>query len=233
MNIYNKLPNDIQERIDTILLKDRNYNDYLEIDLYGTKLFNNVFYELPFIYIKKRNIIKNGPEYNSILYDSEDYRIFKWFCYVVLPSRKWGEWVRVDGSYRGFYRWDVEYGVNKRPLLFNVMAFIEKKYDTEIEDLEEAFEEFTEAVSLATDNWIFENLDFNYDITNLCEKLKINPLDMMEHYLDTTGDYITEPKDFRKCICFYIIDIIKDILDRAHKYKNHSNFIPYNNYSNQ
>jgi hypothetical protein len=222
MNIYNKLPTDIQEKIDTILLKDRNYNNDLEIDLYGTKLFSNVFYELPFKYMKNKYIIYDKPQYIISLYDGEDYRIFKWFCYVVLPSRKWGEWVRVEGAYRGSYIWNVGYGVNKNPLLFNVMAFIEKRYDTGIECLEDTFEEFTEAVRLAIDNWIFEEIDDNEDITNLCEKLKINPLDMLEFCMDNLGDYITEQKDFKMCLCYYINETVKNILCITHRYKNYT-----------
>jgi hypothetical protein len=196
MNIYNKLPTDIQERIDTILLKDRNYNNDLEIDLLPTLLYHKIFNELPHRYNPKKNFYK------------EDFRLIKWFG-EVFNTRKYGQW---NYDFRE-YIWDVPLGYNKNPLIFWILNYINNRYDTTELELSEEMEE---AIRLAIDNYVYEEINDTEDMNNLCKKLNLNIWDMLELYTDTF-DTVNGVDCFKAVITFYLTENIKKIFNKSHR----------------
>lgn len=200
MNIYNNLPTDIQEIIDTQLLMERNYNDELEAELLPTLLYHKIFNELPHRYNPKDNF------YN------EDFRLIKWFCYQVFETRMFGEWINP----MRYYRWNVPLGVNENPLIFYILQYMNNRYDTNELELPEEIEE---AIRLAIDNWIYEEINDTEDMNNLCKKLNLNIWEMLELYTDTF-DSVDGPDCFKAVITFYLTENINKIFNKSHRIRH-------------
>jgi len=189
MNIYNKLNNDIQEKIDKIIWLEHK-QPIPTVELFHRKLYYLLEKKLDSIYF----------------YHYDKSKVLKWFCWEVVRNNIYGQLLwGMEYDYKHYYNNSNNY----YPLYKHINLWIKFLETDNPEDMPD-FEELEHELKLAVYNWSYDNIGCGRDLQKISLKLGFNIPSMYDKAISTTDECLYDKYD--KILSIYASGIISNIV---------------------
>jgi hypothetical protein len=198
MNIYNRLPNDIQEKVDK-------------------QVWNKTKQDIPDIELVYRQLKYNLQNYNHN-WSNTQKKIIDFVCWYVFRTRTYGLGHSGCSTHSGKYEYKNSKKINPNVNLGMYLKIYNLYLERKIK--KPNYEDIFDNIRLAIDNWVDNNILNKELFQHFANVLGFNIVDMFEYYYDNTGENPFEDHNYLKVIfCLYLIDMFDKIIVITYGYE--------------
>jgi hypothetical protein len=203
MEIYNKLPTDLQEEVDTFLFKNQK--------IIQKQTINNI----NFIDRLIREELHSIP----YSYDTNERQLIDFLCWYIFRPRLYGQGYCGCDSDSGEYEYKI-CRKNKTPLhkfLKKWLRFLQTEKN------KPSFEDLYEEIRLSLDNWVVEKITDKQTFQDYALDLGFNIAEMYETYIITYGMDDIQDIDFnmfyKSVFTAHLCDKVEIIIMKSYDYE--------------